>query len=318
MHSFERFQTRDIEEARLWGARVFCENELSSLDAHSPVDARMYYRSLGGIGIGRMSYGGEVTIIPSQFDTFYLVQMPLRGGECIDSSGEATYTSSTVGSVLNAQRPIRIRHGANTEKLILRVDRDLLERQCGQHLGRGVQRRIEFETAMPLDSLAGKRWMRTISWLIDYLDGEEPSASPLLTAQIEQMIVTMLLGCQRSNQSEAFLEEPRTITPAFVRRAELFVEEHAHEPITVGDIAAHAGVSTSSLYTGFRKYRNTSPMLLVKDIRLQRVREQLMRSEPGRTTVTAVAYQWGFCHLGHFTTDYKRWFGESPSETLAR
>jgi AraC-like DNA-binding protein len=318
MPNFERFHTRDIEEARLWGVRVFCENELLSLDTRSQVDARMSYRKLGGIGIGRISYGGEVTISPSQFDTFYLVQMPLSGGECIDSGGQVTYTSPTVGSILNAQRPIQIRHGANTEKLILRVDRDLLERQCGQHLGRGPQRQIEFETAMPLDSPAGKRWMRTISWLIADLDGEQPSASPLLTAQIEQMIVTMLLVCQRSNQSAAFQEDSRAITPAFVRRAELFIEENAHVPITVCDIAEHVGVSTRSLYTGFRKYRNTSPMSLLKETRLNRVREQLLRSEAGLTTVTAVAYQWGFAHLGHFTTDYKRWFGESPSETLAR
>jgi AraC-like DNA-binding protein len=34
--------------------------------------------------------------------------------------------------------------------------------------------------------------------------------------------------------------------------------------------------------------------------------------------VTAVAFRWGFSHLGHFTTDYKRRFGETPSETLMR
>ncbi|MCL2657323.1 MAG: AraC family transcriptional regulator [Betaproteobacteria bacterium] len=316
--NFERFHTRDIEEARLWGARVFCENELLSLDARGQIDARTCYRRLGGVGIGRISYGGNVTISPRQFDTFYLVQMPLRGGECIDSGGQTTYSSPTVSTVLNAQQQLQIRHGVGTEKLVVRIDRDLLERQCSQHLGRSVQHRIEFETSMPLDSPAGKRWMRTVSWLFDCLDNDAPFASPLLTAQIEQMIVAMLLVCQRNNQSAAFQDDSRVITPAFVRRAELFIEEHAHEPITVCDMAEHVGVSTRSLYNGFRKYRNISPMLLLKENRLRRVREQLLQSDVGQTTVTAVAYQWGFTHLGHFTTDYKRWFGESPSETLAR
>ncbi|WP_458372700.1 helix-turn-helix domain-containing protein [Pseudomonas veronii] len=45
---------------------------------------------------------------------------------------------------------------------------------------------------------------------------------------------------------------------------------------------------------------------------------ELLRLSSGNETVTAVAFRWGFNHLGHFTTDYKRRFGESPSATLAR
>ena len=59
-------------------------------------------------------------------------------------------------------------------------------------------------------------------------------------------------------------------------------------------------------------------MLYLKEIRLRRVNEELLRRNSGNETVTAVAFRWGFNHLGHFTTDYKRRFGESPSATLAR
>jgi transcriptional regulator GlxA family with amidase domain len=83
-------------------------------------------------------------------------------------------------------------------------------------------------------------------------------------------------------------------------------------------MAEYAGVSSRSLFTGFRRYRNTSPMTYLKEIRLRRVNEELQRLSSGSDTVTAVAFRWGFSHLGHFTTDYKRRFGESPSETLAR
>lgn len=318
MKGFEYFATQDLEEARGWGTRVFCENDLRSLDAKRSVNARMYYRKLKGIGIGRMSYGGEVTIDPGLLDSFYLIQMPLHGAERVECEGETTHTSPLLGSVLNAHRPVRILHGEHTEKLIMRVDRDLLERHCRQHLGRSVHERIEFRTGMPLDTVAGRRWMRTVAWLLENLEAEENLASPLLSAHIEQMIVSMLLVCQENNYSSLFTDGGKTVTPAFVRRTEQYIEEHAHEPITVADMAEHTGVSSRSLYTGFRKYRNTSPMLYLKEIRLNRVRDQLLQAEPGRVTVTTVAYQWGFGHLGHFTTDYKRRFGESPSETLAR
>lgn len=317
MGSFERFQTRDLEEARSWGTRVFCENNLRSLDSRKPINARMYYRRMNGIGVGRMSYGGEVTIEPGVLDSFYLIQMPLCGSERIECAGETIHTSAGMGSVLSAHRPVRIRHAERTEKLILRVDRDLIERHCRQHLGGGLPNRIEFDMAMPLGTVAGQRWMRTVNWLLETLKAEPEPVSPLLSAQIEQMVVTMLLVCQTNNYTRALCEDSRTVAPRFIRRTEQFIEEHAHEPITVSDMAEHVGVSTRSLFTGFRKYRNTSPMLFLKEVRLSRVHEQLLRGQTGRTTVTAIAYQFGFGHLGHFTTDYKRRFGECPSDTLA-
>lgn len=316
MPKFEHFYTRDIEQARLWGQSVFCQNELTNRDKTSPVDANMCYKKFGNLGVGKISYGGEVTISPKEFDTFYLVQMPLQGGERIDNNGQSTYISQSVGCVLNAQHPVLIHHSANTKKLFLRVGRDLLERQCGQHLGRGMPHQIEFDTAMPLNSPAGKRWMRTMSWLVDNMNDSEVSESPLLTVQIEHTVAAMLLECQHSNRSAEFRDDSHKITPSFVRRAQQYIEEHASEPITICDIAEYVGVSTRSLYNGFQKYRNMSPMHMLKEIRLSRVREQLMQSQTGQTTVTSAAYQWGFGHLGHFTTDYKRRFGESPSETL--
>lgn len=316
MHKFEHFHTRDIEQARLWGQSVFCQNELTSLDSVSTVDANMCYQKFGNLGMGQISYGGEVTISPEEFDTFYLVQMPLQGGERIDSNSQSTYISQSVGCVLNPQYPILIHHSSNTKKLFLRIGRDLLERQCGNHLGRGVPLQIEFDTAMPLNSTAGKRWMRTMSWLVDNMNDDLVSDSPLLTVQIEHMVAAMLLECQHSNRSEEFLDDSHKITPSFVRRAQQYLEERASEPITICDIAEYVGVSTRSLYNGFQKYRNMSPMHMLKEIRLNRVREQLMQSQSGQTTVTAAAYQWGFGHLGHFTTDYKRRFGECPSDTL--
>lgn len=112
--------------------------------------------------------------------------------------------------------------------------------------------------------------------------------------------------------------EERSIAPAFVKRIERYIEDNADQPITIVDLAEHAGVSSRSIFNGFRRFRNTSPMLYLKEVRMRRVNEELKRLSPSDTTVTAVAYHWGFTHLGHFTTDYKRRFGESPSQTLAR
>ena len=314
---YEICRTRDIEEARQCGEKIFCENHLCNLDAKTSLDASIFYRRAGGIGIGRMSYGGALTIKPGVLDTFALIQMPIRGEEQIQLGDQKVVCNPSMGTVINAHTKSLINHRPNTEKLIIRIERSLIEQHCQQLLGRTLAKNIEFESAIPIASESGARWLRMVSWVYDCLSLDD-ELSPLMSAQLESGLVHMLLTNQPHNYSAEILADAPSLAPSFVKRVERYIEDHAHEPITIIDMAEHAGVSSRSLFAGFRRYRDTSPMLYLKEIRLRRVNEELLRRNSGNETVTAVAFRWGFNHLGHFTTDYKRRFGESPSATLAR
>lgn len=317
MSRFELCSTKDLNVAREWGEKIFCENKLRSRDASDKVDTRIYYRNLGNVGLGRMTYGGDVTI-ESELGSFILVQMPIYGNETVIAGNNTVHSNPMMGSILNYNAPFCIHHFRHTEKLIIRIDRSTLELHCQQHLGRMLRKNIEFKAGMELNAPDGQRWIRMISYLYDQLS-IEGKVSPLLVAQFESTLVNMLLICQRHNYSdELHTDNHARLAPSFIKRVEGFIEEHAAEPITITDMAKHAGVSTRSLYAGFRRYRNTSPMQYLKDVRLACVREDLAKALGGAATVTEVAYRWGFNHLGHFATDYKKRFGETPSKTLIR
>ena len=49
------FQTQDVEEARQWGVRAFCENRLKKVDGLRPINARMHLRKVRGVGFGRIA-----------------------------------------------------------------------------------------------------------------------------------------------------------------------------------------------------------------------------------------------------------------------
>ena len=67
----------------------------------------------------------------------------------------------------------------------------------------------------------------------------------------------------------------------------------------------------NALYAGFKRHRGCTPLQFLKGIRLDRVRDQLLTEPPG-TTVKEIALRWGFSHLGRFSGDYARRFGETP------
>jgi transcriptional regulator GlxA family with amidase domain len=87
-------------------------------------------------------------------------------------------------------------------------------------------------------------------------------------------------------------------------------------PYTVGRLAELAGVSTRSLQEGFRRYKGTSPMAYLREVRLARAHEDLRRMDHPATSVSDVAHRWGFLHLGRFAADYRAKYGVSPSQTL--
>ena len=53
----------------------------------------------------------------------------------------------------------------------------------------------------------------------------------------------------------------------------------------------------------------------LRDARFARVREAL-RCAKAAENVTGIAMSLGFTHMGRFSVEYRKRFGESPSETL--
>ncbi|AUH44635.1 hypothetical protein CXR04_00205 [Streptomyces sp. CMB-StM0423] len=111
---------------------------------------------------------------------------------------------------------------------------------------------------------------------------------------------------------------PRPTPSTTIHRAVELIEAHAAEPITMADIAEAVGISVRALMAGFRHQMDSTPMGFLRETRLQRVRQELVASDPSTTTVTAVATRWGFTHLGRFSAHYRQRFRESPSTTLRR
>ena len=58
-------------------------------------------------------------------------------------------------------------------------------------------------------------------------------------------------------------------------------------------------------------------MAFAKTLRLQCARQMLLEANQ-RNTVSEIAFKCGFGNLGHFAGDFRKMFGELPSQVLAR
>jgi AraC family ethanolamine operon transcriptional activator len=103
-----------------------------------------------------------------------------------------------------------------------------------------------------------------------------------------------------------------------VRRAEEFIGSVVDQPVCIADLCSKTGATERTLERAFQTVVGITPQTYLKAIRLKRARAQLERSPRGRTTVTSAALREGFFHLGRFSAEYRRFFGELPSDTLSR
>src|SRR5215468_6664864 len=197
----------------------------------------------------------------------------------------------------------------------VRLDTERLEMQCARWLGHPLEEPLRF-AVRPFSSDLEEIWRRTLSYL--RCNGERIlPLGPAAKSAFDEYLLTLLLHHHPHNYSDELAGDTSALVPGIVRRAERFMADNADTPITVSDVAAHLGVSLRTLQAGFRQWRNATPNAYLRQVRLQLVREELLRSAKD-ANVTTVAMRHGFMHLGRFSAQYRATFGEGPSATLRR
>ncbi|MDC9594697.1 AraC family transcriptional regulator [Xenorhabdus sp. IM139775] len=309
------FSSNDFDEVKSMVGRVMQPHQLNIVGNNQKLDARMHYIPLGDISMSRLRYSASVEITPGELSSFFLVQMPLSGGASIESGDQCLDSTPNMASVLSPDQHTFMRWNADNDQFMVRISRSLLERTLVGQLGHPLEQPLVFEL--------GFEWQHCQAWrcLMPYLlecTTQVPDIlqHKLITNQIEQLISVTLLSTHQHNYSEIPANRRCSIRPRHVRRVQEYLQAHAHEPITVEQLAQIAGVSLRSLYSGFKEFLHISPMQYLRDLRMEHVRTELLAGET--PSVTGVALRWGFAHMGRFSAEYKARYGETPSESLKR
>lgn len=154
--------------------------------------------------------------------------------------------------------------------------------------------------------------------LIRYIFADLSSQHPTLSQQpASDLFAALLMEHLRSVLATApgtpAVNEPRK---DLVARALEYMSAHAQDPLTVPAIAEAVGVSTRRLQDAFKLVTGQSPWDHLTAMRLESARARLLAG--AGPSVTAIALDCGFSHLGRFAQAYRATYHEPPSMTLGR
>jgi AraC-like DNA-binding protein len=243
------------------------------------------------------------------------IMFPTSGTTQIAYGSETLMASQSAGVIGAANRFTHYRVSRDCCQIGLFIARDAIKRALSAHAAQPIVDDVVFDPVFDLDSPPGALLVSIAQVFHSGLVSSTlMTTSDLLADKVTSALIECVLGSLKHSHSRLFEGSTATGATWQLKRAINFIRAHAERPIRVGDIAQAAHLGTRSLNETFRQQLNTTPSLYLRQVRLEKVREDLLEG-PETGSIAAIARRWGFMHLGHFAAHYRDAFGELPIDT---
>lgn len=134
------------------------------------------------------------------------------------------------------------------------------------------------------------------------LSGNETDIAVLGEARLRELYYAILKG-----EAGYFARQAFGVGNAIARSIS-HISENLKEPISIDDMAAHAGMSRTVFHRKFKQATMMSPIQFVKSMRLNNAAMNIA----GGMTVNEAAMDVGYISASQFSREFKRMYGQSP------
>lgn len=290
------------------------------------VNTSLFKADGASIALYMLHYGPEVEIAPRPYDDFLVMHMSLEGQAEAISDGHRISVPQGRGALINARRNLRLTWQEGSRHLLLKIPHSLFQVQT-QNSPDLSWSALAPASLLPHD--ADFQWRLLLQALLNsltlpgevhtrrsWLDHFERAIALFLIEQAGGTLPTTPgIDANVLSWDASFPGDRPTSTD--LKRFEA-LEAYMHlklaAPVSLDDLALAVGVSPRMLNLLCQRVCKTSPMQHLKNMRLDAARKQL---QLGQTTVTRAAVEFGFMHLGRFSSSYKQRFNELPRETVS-
>lgn len=273
--------------------------------------ASLSHRKLAELDLCRISYGGSVRVTSPALETIYHLQVLLHGN-CLWRGPQREH-HLVPGELLliNPDDPVDLTYSQDCEKFILKVPTRLLESICDEQRWQRPSGGVRFlRNHYRLDELDG--FVNLLGMVCH--EAEVSDSLPRVQGHYSQIVASKLLTLMSTNVQRENLGAPG----ASLERILDYIERNLKLELPAEALAEQACMSLRSLYALFDRHLGTTPKQYVRQRKLQRLHECLADPTCSVRSVTELAMDYGFMHLGRFAESYRQQFAELPSETFKR
>jgi AraC-like DNA-binding protein len=183
-----------------------------------------------------------------------------------------------------------------------------------------ITRPVRLTGNRPISPRAGAHLSAFIDYLLDHVFVTAcVDECELIADTGTQLLASLVLAAfPNTAQAESSPADHHDASTAAMRRAITFVDDNAHLPVSLADIASHVHMTPRGVQYLFRRHLDCTPMQYLRKVRLELAHRDLQRASPDGCAVAEVANRWGFAHPSRFAHYYRLTYGTSPQRTLKR
>jgi len=310
--------TVDLDEAHDLCQRYYYPITLEPVGATRGFWLSFRAADVGALTVGKMNYGRDLRITSGDLVTGYHINLPVTGAMVSTHRG-VTVTAERGRAVIyqpvgsSSFEPVP----ADSGLVAIKIERFALEHKLEEALGRTIRGPVPLSPWMDVSRGPGRSWAQLAGLLAtDVVDAGGLTGQPLVADRLAESLISGLLVAADHPYRDELTRPDRGWHPRPLKLAIDAMRADPAHPFTVAELARLADVSVRALQAIFHRHTGLAPMAYLRDLRLDRAHEDLLRARPGETTVALVAHRWGLGHLGRFAAAYRERFGVSPSETL--
>jgi len=251
---------------------------------------------------------------------YYSLAIPLSGSQLIITESGKVRTKPPFARLSSAGSVYDIWRSANYVAIVASLSAAGFERFVGDKIDFLIPPEKSFSLMLDLSGEQFSVFASILGALCKALGErgcESPQRDTVITRLEEAMWFAFADACPELYRE---YKQARRTGPvsAVARRVTSYIEDNVHRDLTLTDLVEVSGMSARTLYSSFSRAHGIGPMAYLKRVKLCRCREDLLAASPEGEYVGDIAANWGFYHLSSFARDYRREFGELPSESLKR
>lgn len=270
---------------------------------------------LDGVGLHYCRYDAPTEIKFSEMEG-YRQFFCLSGSGSVSVAGRRLDISEEFTGIIPPDVEFDAAYGEAYQHLVVQFSASALHRRAELITGRDLSRLPPLPLLERL-STGNLRRLKAIALALAHQFGDEADAADIVIAELSQALTGSFLTENLRGVPGLIPGPPRTSGWTDVSRLEDYIHANWDKPLTVEDVAAACGVSVRSVFARFKQARGVTPMVYIRDVRLERANRRLLDGD-GEVSVLDVALACGFASFGHFARRYREKFGELPSATVAR
>lgn len=309
------FVSRDVGETQGWLVDLLRRDLVLEPLRPADFEARLTARSLASANLIQAQYPGGMRLGRGAPHDNLTIRVVAAGGTLYSVGRETLAAVPGQGLILNTALADSGEYARGSIHSTFTLHGEEVARTLQSAFERPVTERLDFSVPFDVQSATGATIVGIMAAIDAGFRGEAPLAgTPHAARRLRDALIMLILESVPHACSSWFARQPAAPAPWQIRRAIEFIDAHTSGPLTVQDVTDAIGIGLRSLQEGFRRHKQMSPHDYLKLARLAGVRTELLDPRSTRS-IEAIARHWGFVNRGHFALDYRRTFGERPSQT---